>query len=209
MPSTASLAPPSSIAYTLICGAINRLLARETWAQERLAPHAGKTIRFDATPIVVDLTVLDRSSVGGAVSGGVPDLTLSVPVSQWPQLMSALAAGDGDRAVLRHARVSGDADLAATVALLAKHLRWDVEDDLARIIGDAPAHRAVATLDRLRTTATDGAQRAISGFVAFLTQEDATLVAAADGKSFTESVRTLRDDFERLEKRVARLQSPR
>ncbi len=30
--------------------------------------------------------------------------------------------------------------LAAYVNWLVDHVRWDVEDDLARIVGDAPAH---------------------------------------------------------------------
>jgi ubiquinone biosynthesis protein UbiJ len=37
--------------------------------------------------------------------------------------------------------VRGDVGLAAEVSWLAEHLRWDIEDDLARVIGDAPAHQ--------------------------------------------------------------------
>jgi len=38
----------------------------------------------------------------------------------------------------------GDVQLAAEVNWLVDHVRWDVEDDLARVIGDVPAH-AIAT----------------------------------------------------------------
>jgi len=34
----------------------------------------------------------------------------------------------------------GDVQLAAEVNWLVDHVRWDVEDDLARVIGDVPAH---------------------------------------------------------------------
>ena len=37
--------------------------------------------------------------------------------------------------------VHGDVALAAEVSWLAENLRWDIEDDLARVIGDAPAHQ--------------------------------------------------------------------
>lgn len=35
--------------------------------------------------------------------------------------------------------VHGDVALAAEVSWLAENLRWDIEDDLARVIGDGPA----------------------------------------------------------------------
>ena len=35
--------------------------------------------------------------------------------------------------------IRGDAAFAAEVAWLAENLRWDIEDDLARVIGDGPA----------------------------------------------------------------------
>ena len=37
-------------------------------------------------------------------------------------------------------RIEGDVQLAAEVNWLIDHVRWDVEEDLSRIIGDAPAH---------------------------------------------------------------------
>jgi ubiquinone biosynthesis protein UbiJ len=37
-------------------------------------------------------------------------------------------------------RVEGDVQLAAEVNWLADHVRWDLEEDLSRIVGDAPAH---------------------------------------------------------------------
>jgi ubiquinone biosynthesis protein UbiJ len=37
-------------------------------------------------------------------------------------------------------RIEGDVQLAADINWLVDNLRWDVEDDLARVIGDGPAH---------------------------------------------------------------------
>jgi ubiquinone biosynthesis protein UbiJ len=36
--------------------------------------------------------------------------------------------------------ISGDVMLAAQVNWLVDHVRWDVEEDLSRIVGDVPAH---------------------------------------------------------------------
>jgi ubiquinone biosynthesis protein UbiJ len=44
-------------------------------------------------------------------------------------------------------KIEGDVQLAADLGWLAENLRWDAEEDLSRLIGDAPAH-AVADVGR-------------------------------------------------------------
>jgi ubiquinone biosynthesis protein UbiJ len=39
--------------------------------------------------------------------------------------------------------------LAAEVNWLADHVRWDVEEDLSRIVGDAPAHMMVQSVQSM------------------------------------------------------------
>ena len=39
-------------------------------------------------------------------------------------------------------RIVGDVQLAAEVNWLVDHVRWDIEEDLSRLLGDAPAHAA-------------------------------------------------------------------
>ena len=51
------------------------------------------------------------------------------------QFDAALARGDKPKV-----RIEGDVQLAAEINWLIDHVRWDAEEDLARLIGDAPAH---------------------------------------------------------------------
>ena len=37
-------------------------------------------------------------------------------------------------------RIEGDVQLAAEVNWLVDNVRWDLEEDLSRLMGDAPAH---------------------------------------------------------------------
>jgi hypothetical protein len=55
--------------------------------------------------------------------------------------------------------IQGDAALAGEVGWLAENLRWDIEDDLARIVGDAPAHQ----LARVMRWGVDAARRLAAG----------------------------------------------
>jgi ubiquinone biosynthesis protein UbiJ len=53
--------------------------------------------------------------------------------------------------------VRGDVQFAAEVAWLAENVRWDLEEDLSRWIGDAPAHGLVSMAQR--------AVQAVKGFL--------------------------------------------
>jgi ubiquinone biosynthesis protein UbiJ len=62
----------------------------------------------------------------------------------------------GDKPAIR---IEGDVQLAAEVNWLIDHVRWQPEEDLARVIGDAPAHTLVQT-----------ARRAVDALKAFVKQ---------------------------------------
>ena len=49
-------------------------------------------------------------------------------------------------------RIDGDVMLAADINWLVDHVRWDMEEDLARLVGDAPAHH-IASLGQRMVTA--------------------------------------------------------
>ena len=63
------------------------------------------------------------------------DLRLTVTDENPLDVATALLRGDKPSV-----RIEGDVQLAAEVNWLIDHVRWDAEEDLARLIGDAPAH---------------------------------------------------------------------
>jgi ubiquinone biosynthesis protein UbiJ len=46
-------------------------------------------------------------------------------------------------------KIDGDVQLAAELGWLADNLRWDIEEDLSRIVGDVPAHAMAGAGQRL------------------------------------------------------------
>ena len=58
----------------------------------------------------------------------------------------AQAALRGDKPAVR---IEGDVQLAAEVNWLVDHVRWDLEEDLARLLGDAPAHLVAGVARRV------------------------------------------------------------
>ena len=66
--------------------------------------------------------------------------------------------------------IEGDVQLAAEINWLADHVRWDVEEDLARLLGDGQAHMLV-----------QGVRRLAQGLKQFVTQFPATSVVRDKG----------------------------
>jgi ubiquinone biosynthesis protein UbiJ len=86
-------------------------------------------------------------------AGKAADLVLRVSEPSPVELAKSVLQGDKPAI-----RIEGDVQLAAEVNWLIDHVRWDPEEDLARLIGDAPAHTLAQTAKR--------AVEALRGFVA-------------------------------------------
>jgi ubiquinone biosynthesis protein UbiJ len=121
---------------------LNHVLQQEAEAQARLKRQAGRVVEahwrgFSVRLLATPAGLLDL----GPVTQN-PDLTLTL-TDESPFSIAQAALRGAKPAV----RIAGDVQLAAEVQWLVDHVRWDLEEDLARVIGDAPAH-AVATVAR-------------------------------------------------------------
>jgi len=179
--------------------AVNHLLRSASWARDALRRHAGKSARFELIPFVVALTILESGEVAPAAADAVPAATVKLG----PGLMLRIAARD--ESAWREVDITGDTDLATVIHHVARNLRWDVEEDLARVFGDVVAHRMAEsgrTLQRWGRQAADNTGRS---FAEYWTEEQPLIAAARDLEEFGRAVDELRDDAARLEKRVEQL----
>lgn len=126
----------------------NHVLSAEPAATQRLREHAGRRLQVELThwpsllpalPMLVFkitpaglLEWCGEEPAGGAVA----DLHLRVDAANPALLMARLAAGERPEV-----EVQGDAQCAADMHWLVENLRWDLESDLARVIGPLPARQ--------------------------------------------------------------------
>jgi ubiquinone biosynthesis accessory factor UbiJ len=195
-PSLLSQKATPAVAFSFV---LNRLLAGEPWARERLAPFAGETLELRAPPLpALRLALLE----GGSVQAGDAEPSLTMTLK--PELLVALARGEEH--ALRAVDVQGNGRLAAEVLVLARHLRWDVEEDLSRIFGDVAAHRLAGAVRAFAAWHLDTAQRLGGALVDYATDEKRLLVRRAEMETVAEPIAQLRDAIARLEKRLERLE---
>jgi ubiquinone biosynthesis accessory factor UbiJ len=114
---------------------LNHVLQQEPLAMERISRQKGQIARMESTQFAIDLVATPAGLLDLAEAGGTPALTVTVDTSNPLALMQTLLRGDKPKV-----DIQGDVMLAAEVNWLVDHVRWDLEEDLARIVGDAPAH---------------------------------------------------------------------
>lgn len=139
---------------------LNHVLMQEPVAAERLARQKGRVVLFQWPPFSMCFVVTPAGLLDLASPVAVADLTLTLADTYATDMAQALARGDKPGV-----RIEGDVQLAAEVNWLADHVRWDIEEDLARVIGDAPAHTLCLIARRMADAVRrlTGAGRAASG----------------------------------------------
>jgi ubiquinone biosynthesis protein UbiJ len=226
-------AAPSLVVQPFIA-AVNHLLIREAWARERLGRFAGKTAQLAAPPFSVDFLVRDdgllaplpraaeskstsmstSASTSSKLSGsGVEsktasdtlpplfDVTLTMPREAVPEILRS-----GQAAAMKYVRIEGDADFAAAIGYLAENLRWEPEEDLARVIGDAAAYRIGGVVRAGAAQFERAGRNLVESITEYLVDENRQLVRAVELNDLRADLTETRDDLARLEKRLERLE---
>ena len=114
---------------------LNHILLQEKEATSRLTRQKGRVVLMQWRLFAIKLIVTPAGLLDRATAEAKPDLTLAV-TDESPFVLAQLALR-GDKPAVR---IEGDVQLAAEVNWLVDHVRWDVEEDLSKVIGDAPAH---------------------------------------------------------------------
>ena len=183
------------IAGSTAVAVLNRMLAREKWARDKLTPFAGRSARFDAAPFAVTLRVAED---GTFVAGekGEPAVTIGVGLSSLP-----LAMFD-PQAALKDVRLSGDAEFAQALAFVLQNLRPEPEEDLSRFIGDAAAQRLVGFMRVSASQWKQIAENMLDNAAHYVVTENPMVVSREDLETFNQDVNQLRDAVARIEKRI-------
>ena len=114
---------------------LNHVLMQEKQARDRLLRKKGRIVHIRWGLFAIDLIVTPAGLVDRAPPSSAPDLLLSVAAESPVTVLQSVLAGKPPPV-----KIEGDVQLAAELGWLAENLRWDVEEDLSRLIGDAPAH---------------------------------------------------------------------
>ena len=183
-----------------IYAALNHLMRQNTWAMVRLQPYAGKTIRFNLPLVSGTVTLIDGGEFVPAIENAIPDATISLsPMAALRRITSQPLQPDDYR-------LEGDAELAASVSSVLQQLEWEYEEDLSRVIGDIPAQQLVSFGKRAANEGRRQVESLVGMFVEYWQEEQPLITKKRHLEQFATEVDTLRNDVDRLAKRLEALE---
>jgi ubiquinone biosynthesis accessory factor UbiJ len=195
---------PHTIASGAVCQGMNHVLASEPWASAELARHADKTILlqiplgnfcFEIKPDGL-LTTLREIEL--------PSLTLEVSIKALGDL--AGSSGSLREQAFKAVTITGDADLAQLLGRLAGQLRWEYEEDLARLVGDVPANFSVRQGKKFISATRSAATDLLDNVIEYVSEEKKVLLNKRDFMVHKSNLSELRESVDRMEKRIQLLE---
>jgi len=183
--------------------AINHVLRQNAWAAVRLQPYAGKTVCFNLPLISSTLTIIDGGEFVPSIENAIPDATIHLtPIAALRRLTGQpLQPGDY--------RLEGDTELAANVGKVLQQLEWEFEEDLSKLIGDIPAQQAVSFGKHIVKEGSRQVESLAGMFAEYWLEEQPTIAKKRHLEELSTEVDTLRNDINRLAKRLEKLERER
>jgi ubiquinone biosynthesis accessory factor UbiJ len=190
---------PRSLPAETIVRVLNHLLAGQPWLRERLVAHAGRACRLEVFPLTLQLRVAEDGALRHDPHAQETDATIRMSAVSAARLLA------GDERARAEIDLSGDPVLAGALRSVLQELRWDVEEDLSRVVGDIAARRLVQGARSAASWQASAARSVAANLAEYLVEERALLARKDEVQRWAQEVGELRDAVERLEKRIQSL----
>jgi len=187
---------------------LNRQAQDSPRARELLTQLEGRgvTIAATFTPLLLGL----RSDGTALLLSRTPAGTADAQIRGTPLSLLRLTGADAESAIRDGSvTIAGDAEIANRFRELMQLLKPDVEDELARLIGDTPANAVGRVVSGLMGWTRQAGRVAGRNVYEYLAHERGDLIPLAEGRDFLDGVDKLREDADRLAARVAQLEAQR
>ena len=201
-------ANPLTLLLGQLAASLNRNVGQSGRASSLAAQLDGRVLALvlEGTPVTLWFRVTGGQVAIDTRHDGSADARLAgTPFS----LLSLVGPGAAERVRSAGIRIEGDAEVAQRFQGLLQLVQPDFEEELARVIGDVAAHQ-VANLAR---GFLDWGRKAADSFsqnvAEYLQEEGRDVPSRVELEEFLEAVDHLRNDADRLEARLSRLESRR
>ena len=186
---------------------LNRCIGESTAARDLLARLAGTSfaVRVEGLGITAVLrSDGERLRVDSDAEGATAALRAA------PLDLLRLVNADGVSGVKRtRADLSGDLEVAERYARMLKLARPDLEEEVAKWLGDLPAHALGEAVRGVRAWLARAGAALRMNAAEYLQEESRAMPAPLEAQAFYGDVERLRDDVERAAARLARLERTR
>jgi len=184
---------------------LNRNIQESTPARELCAELAGTVVavRVSDTALAAYFIVDDEAVDVVAATSQDPDVLISGSL-----ITLASLAGQSGTAAVRDGSLDivGDVELADQFQQLLSFARPDIEEELSNIVGDAAAHRLGEIARGFGRWGREASSTMGANIREYLQEESRDAPSRYEVEKFNADVDELRDDVDRVEARLNRLQ---
>lgn len=194
--------------------ALNGLLRLDPEFLEALEPLQDRTVAVELAGLertlflklgVEGVSLLNRDEVEAIREDRLADVTFE---GSPPALLGMVAAmRRGDAAFKDDVRISGDLSLLEAMKTAFRRLDIDLEELLSRFVGDIAAHEIGRGTRAFLTWGQKTSEALAADIGEYFVEELRVSPSPLELEDFASDVDRLRDDVERLEKRLARLRA--
>jgi ubiquinone biosynthesis protein UbiJ len=178
---------------------LQHITNQNNWSRQHLVAFSSKIVQFNIAFIKTNLLILEDGSLGVASNKAVPDAIIHIP----PTLALRLLAKDEAAKML--IKIEGDTHLASELSKVLQQIRWDVEEDISKLVGDIPAHQIVSFSKKTATIAKEQLINIAEMLTEYGQEEKPILAKKWQIEQFNSDVDTVRSSFTRLEKKLEKL----
>jgi len=183
---------------------VNRQIAAKTPARELCAELEGRvfTLRVRDTALAISLRVRQE-----ALESCDPENDPDVAITGSLFALAGLTMSRGEQ-LIRDGTIDlvGDAEIAQSFQRLLAYGRPDIEEELSTVIGDVAAHGVGDVARAIGRWARDAGTTMRQNLGEYLQEESRVLPSRYEADAFRADVETLRDDVDRAEARIRRLE---
>ena len=216
-------APPAALARLLLRSSaaaanaygleplLNRCIGESSRAQDLLEGLEGRSLAIVVRGVGICLRLTaSKTHLALRMEAAQADSLATATVEGTPlDLLGLIGESTADGFRSSATRLSGDAQTAEAFAELLRHARPDIEAELAKLVGDIPAHQVAGLARRTDAWARRAATALAMNTAEFLQEEARQLPPRVEVDAFGRSVERLRDDVERAAQRLEQLERRR
>ena len=172
----------------------NHLLSQNDWMQSDLINHKNKIVIIEISGFKTIFKVKGDGQVEMINDSKDYDCKIKLTVND---LIGQLVNNKNGKI-----SIEGDIELANKISQVLRKIEWDLEEDLAKYIGDIPAIQTTKAIKKIKNTTKENIKTLTSSLIEYWQEENKILAKTRDVEMFNKKIDTIVEDTERVEARI-------
>lgn len=172
----------------------NHLLSQNDWMQSDLINHKNKIVIIEISGFKTIFKVKEDGQVEMINDSKDYDCKIKLTIND---LIGQLVNNKNGKI-----SIEGDIELANKISQVLRKIEWDLEEDLAKYIGDIPAIQTTKALKKIKNTTKENIKTLTSSLIEYWQEENKILAKTRDVEMFNKKIDTIVEDTERVEARI-------